>query len=419
MSEISEQRALNRGRMVQLDFLRGIAILLVLGTHFTYEPRQAGFLAPFATVWKQFGWTGVDLFFVLSGFLVGGLLFKEIHNTGALDARRFLIRRAFKIWPAYYFYLAMLFLILVMSQFRGRWLHAALHIAVCALHIQNYTGSVRGHLWSLAVEEHFYLLLPFTLALIIWRRKRSKGAVTSLPEVPLLAMGLFVFCLVVRCLTNRWTYYREWTYYSGTHIRIDSLFFGVLLAYLHQFHPERLRPFAARRGLLLTLGLLLICPMAIPEHRNTFVFTIGYTLLYLGYGCILLAAVYSPTDSSRFGMSWEHWIVRLTAFIGTFSYSIYLWHNDIANGPMQQALRWSAWNHMSPTIRYLLATALYVTLAALGGMLLAKLVELPGLALRERLFPDRRYVPETAEAEQGDLGDRHRVPASSGGFDAR
>src|SRR5690348_13300609 len=94
-----------KSRMVQLDFLRGVAILLVLGRHSVISQRDAGFLRPLATAWHRIGWTGVDLFFVLSGFLVGGLLFKELRKSSHLDVRRFLIRRAFKIWPSYYAFL--------------------------------------------------------------------------------------------------------------------------------------------------------------------------------------------------------------------------------------------------------------------------------------------------------------------------
>jgi len=74
-----------------LDVLRGIAILLVLGRHFNYFP-----------LWRQAGWIGVDLFIVLSGFLISGLLFQEYKNTGKLDVRRFILRRGLKIWPSYY-----------------------------------------------------------------------------------------------------------------------------------------------------------------------------------------------------------------------------------------------------------------------------------------------------------------------------
>jgi peptidoglycan/LPS O-acetylase OafA/YrhL len=84
-------------RLSQLDVLRGVAILLVIGRHPVVEATAAGRIAPLANLWYHFGWTGVDLFFVLSGFLIGGLLFAELRRTGRLNVSRFLIRRAFKI----------------------------------------------------------------------------------------------------------------------------------------------------------------------------------------------------------------------------------------------------------------------------------------------------------------------------------
>src|SRR5215831_18752084 len=81
-------------RNAQLDALRAIAVLLVLGRHL-----------PFFPLWIRVGWTGVDLFFVLSGFLISGLLFREYKATGGIRIGRFLVRRGFKIYPAYYLFL--------------------------------------------------------------------------------------------------------------------------------------------------------------------------------------------------------------------------------------------------------------------------------------------------------------------------
>src|SRR5437868_5735245 len=91
-------------RNLELDFVRGIAILLVIGFHAITVPAHP-FFQSLDFVMKRIGWSGVDLFFVLSGFLVGGLLLKEYKDTGGINARRFIIRRGFKIWPAYYFYI--------------------------------------------------------------------------------------------------------------------------------------------------------------------------------------------------------------------------------------------------------------------------------------------------------------------------
>ena len=91
-----------RKRVFALDVLRGVAILLVLPSHHVPLNGEIGWLNHVNDFFERFGWTGVDLFFVLSGFLIGGLLFREVKQTGRLDARRFLTRRALKLWPAYF-----------------------------------------------------------------------------------------------------------------------------------------------------------------------------------------------------------------------------------------------------------------------------------------------------------------------------
>src|SRR5213594_2434573 len=87
-------------RIVQLDLIRCLAVLLVLGRHMTPCPRETSYLMwALTSVWGRGGWIGVDLFFVLSGFLVSGLLFREYKSREAVNATHFLIRRGFKIYP--------------------------------------------------------------------------------------------------------------------------------------------------------------------------------------------------------------------------------------------------------------------------------------------------------------------------------
>src|SRR5271168_36950 len=91
------------GRLRQLDVLRGVAILLVLGRHLDSVPTDApGAIQSAFDLWMRAGWIGVDLFFVLSGFLVSGLLFREYARYGDVRAGRFLLRRGLKIYPAFY-----------------------------------------------------------------------------------------------------------------------------------------------------------------------------------------------------------------------------------------------------------------------------------------------------------------------------
>jgi len=147
----SAARASGHGRLMQLDVLRGAAILLVLCRHGIVSSERAGWLKSLSFHLWHLGWTGVDLFFVLSGFLVGGLLFKEIRVSGRLNAKRFLVRRGFKIWPAYFVFLAFVFV--RESRIKTHTVKGALRALLPNLvHLQNYLGTPRPITWSLAVE---------------------------------------------------------------------------------------------------------------------------------------------------------------------------------------------------------------------------------------------------------------------------
>ena len=171
-----------RERNLQLDLLRCVAIMAVLVTHtiFFRNPRWWWDFAIF-----QWGWTGVDLFFVISGFLISGLLFSEFQKRGRINFARFAIRRALKLYPTLY--------VLVFGTMLWRLIHAGFHNVVWiikpALHdiffVQSYRPGTYGHFWSLSVEEHFYILLPLTLYFML-RRAGDSDPFRNLPLIFLL-----------------------------------------------------------------------------------------------------------------------------------------------------------------------------------------------------------------------------------------
>jgi peptidoglycan/LPS O-acetylase OafA/YrhL len=381
-------------RVVQLDVLRALAIVLVLLRHAIVPWSQSGMLMRPMQFLFRLGWTGVDLFFVLSGFLIGGLLFKEIRTTGRLDIRRFLIRRGFKIWPAYFVLVGFVFFQLALSK-GGTFWGAFKDILPNLLHLQNYLGTRIGITWSLAVEEHFYLVLPLVLLAVTagWRN------VKSIPAIPVIALLLIVACNVMRVAFNWNKPFDLYTHQYATHLRIDGLFFGVMLAYVHHFHPHVLARIARHPLLLLAIGLALVCPIGFYEvGQHRWVWTIGYTMLYVGYGCILIACVYAPPRTHLLGRLLSTRVAVGVAAIGVFSYSIYLWQFSLGLEP----LMWWLLPHLPKkpvSLYWLLAMTSYFVTAIGAGVIMAKLIEMPVLALRDRIFPPRSSSPATPMPE--------------------
>ncbi len=172
-------------RNIRLDVLRCVAVLLVLFRHSGIESRFA-----------SAGWIGVDLFFVLSGFLISGLLFNEYKQHRSINFKRFLIRRAFKIYPAFYLLMLVGFLV-----DRGLFSHPAYSVSQYlreALYLQNYGPVIWLHTWSLAVEEHFYVLLPVLLLFLLHFARDSEDPFHAIPAAFAI---IAIACLSFRVLT--------------------------------------------------------------------------------------------------------------------------------------------------------------------------------------------------------------------------
>ncbi len=343
-------------REIELDFIRGIAILLVLICHYrTHEKLISSTVLDRIQSW---GWIGVDIFFVLSGFLVGGLLLKEWKNTGKTDALRFLKRRALKIWPAYYLFLLTAAVIHVRPFKSFLWQNL--------LNIQNYIPSTLSHTWSLAVEEHFYLSLAAVMAL--WGVKRWKPS-TLLAWCIATALGAEILRAAL-ILTHR-------PFFYYTHTRIDALLMGVGLAILRHFYPERFAMLQRRRILLCLVAAAALCALyldadAIPEPQSM---TSPFLITLVDYAsAALLLLLYHPRK--------KHWQpYRLVARVGFFSYGIYLWHVSVL-----RPVDWVT-QHLPQALAPAASTLLPYLLAIPLGILATKLVEQPFLRLRERLMP--------------------------------
>jgi peptidoglycan/LPS O-acetylase OafA/YrhL len=361
-------------RVLSLDLLRLLAVLLVLGRHRLEPPAHwPAFARAALDVWHRGGWIGVDLFFVLSGFLVSGLLFSEYASRGRISPGRFYIRRGFKIYPAFYVLLA---ISAAVWALRG-WGVPPERVLAEAFFVQSYYPGFWVHTWSLAVEEHFYLALP--LVLLFLARRSASGQ--PFRWLPLLVACVCLVCLGLRIVNASLRDFSDRTHLFPTHLRLDSLLFGVWIAYLWHFHRERFRAVLHRwRYGLIVLGVLLLAPAFLIEQSDTFLCTEGLTLAYLGSAGLMVGLLLAPVP--------EILPARLLGSLGAQSYSVYLWHLPVLLWGVP-LVEYFAGTHYS----YGTQTALYVGGSFVVGVALARLIEVPALALRDRFFPSRSKGP--------------------------
>lgn len=362
-------------RLRQLDILRALAVLLVLGRHLPDIPASTGGMTRgILELWQRCGWIGVDLFFVLSGFLIAGLLFSEHDRHGRIALKRFYVRRGLKIYPPFYVLLLATLLINPLLEL-SLWPRT---VAYEALFIQNYGPGLWVHTWSLAVEEHFYIVLPIALVLIA-RRAAGDGQTRPVRETfaPLVwLMPAVGIALLGMRLANVTQPFSIRSHMFPTHLRIDGLFFGVLLSYIYHAYPQALGAWIARHRRGVAIGsLLCVLPPLVWKTHQPLIHTVGFTLLYVGFGGILLLAL----DRERRGLPTSRagdWLAKM----GGYSYSIYLWHVPL--------LIWGGLT-VGRSLPFGVWLAVYLVGSLVVGVAMARVIELPTLALRDRLFPSR------------------------------
>lgn len=375
-------------RIKRLDILRCVAVLLVVTGH-------SGIF--FLT--SRVGWVGVDLFFVLSGFLISGLLYSEYRKRGDISFRRFFIRRGMKIYPAFY--------VMLLATYVGQLLfwHAPPQPLSSYLReilfVQNYSYAIWGHTWSLAVEEHFYIALALLLLILA---RYSSDRTDPFRKVPQIFLFVAVTCLTLRILTIALTPPEKFLTSSVmnlTHTRIDALFFGVLLGYLYHFQSGTITNFCRPAGNRVALGILSVALLSscyFFSRDDHFQLSFGLTFLYLGFGGLLILCleVRNLLTGSMARISEK--IGTACALVGTYSYSIYLWHTPFL---VYVPVFLRKFMHMQPS--GVAAKVIYILGCCALGIAMANLIEFPVLQLRDRVFPrlqDSGSNPASARASE-------------------
>ncbi len=313
-SKISDKHKLSG-----LDHLRAFAITFV----FLFHYRLFGH-PDWVDRFGAFGWTGVDLFFVLSGFLISGQLFNVIAQGRTITMGEFFIKRFFRIIPPYLVIVGLYFIFPILrerEQMAPLWRYLTFTLNF-GLDLQ-VTGTFT-HAWSLCVEEQFYLLLPLTVLCF----NRLHGGKSAVCFLILLFTGGFViryinwqhFVEPHTASENFGFLFYKFMYYP-TYNRLDGLLTGVSIAGLYTFYPgvkdmvNKYSNFLLLTGAIVLIGAYIICtPM---QTFNTAI--IGYPLIATGYG-LIVAAVVCPNNVIYHVKLW------ITSHLATLSYGIYLVH---------------------------------------------------------------------------------------------
>jgi peptidoglycan/LPS O-acetylase OafA/YrhL len=315
-----------RARVRELDGLRGVAVLTVV----VYHAQVV--LIPSRGVWLRNGFLGVDLFFVLSGFLITSLLVREYRRRGRVGVGAFYRRRAMRLLPALAVFLVAL---VVYKAIRGGSLAETRDGTLSVLFYYSNWRFAKclcgpeeiGHLWSLAVEEQFYLIWPFLLLVLL--------TAAALARRLSVAIVLLVVAIVAVVLAR----IRLWeigapplALYERTDTRADSLLIGALVGLLWAYGrmPKRGLAVAATVAAIVLIGIV-VAPNGLFEP---FFYVGGFTLVAAACAALIMASL----ESGWFARRWLRF--RPLCVVGLVSYGLYLWHLPVFIVVADFGLRW-------------------------------------------------------------------------------
>ena len=355
-------------RIFGLDILRAAAIIFVMWSH---GHIYSGHLLD-VHYYRWLMWDGVGLFFVLSGFLIGGMLMRQVldGNFDALALRRFWLRRWFRTLPLYYLVLTVLVLLYYFSR------HSLPpHFLAYYMFTQNFGGPhpiFFGEAWSLAVEEWFYLLLPLSVFVAL----KFKG--DKKKQLAFVIFFLFVIGTGIRTYkAGLKDYFADDTF--GVEImkqvitRLDSIMYGVIAAWFYLFK----RPlFFAHKNKLFVFGILLMFfSVAMLSYSRFFHNYLYYSFAGLSVMC-LLPALQSLQEAKGIAAKGIRWISKI-------SYALYLSNFMLVQRGILPIVQKRI--HLETKTENLLMLLLFWFFSLLLAALFYRFWELPFLKIRDRI----------------------------------
>lgn len=313
-----KEKTFTFGYLRSLDGLRGVAVLAVLILH-AFIPFT---VADNIKIIGVGGFLGVDIFFVLSGFLITSLLVQEWETIGWVDFKKFYARRALRLLPALFVFVGFCVLHSILFRASEESSGSLSDVFVIAFYLSNWIPinlySLR-HTWSLAVEEQFYLFYPVFLLILLSASKRFRISRERIIFVLLFLIAAIAVYRAVFFAQNGFSM----RIYIGSDTRFDSLLVGCLVGLLLSSDLFPAKVWFANLMKIIALGatVAFFYMFLMIKYDDSFLYYGGFTGIAFFVGAVIVSLQISPPKVLKFILEWS-----VLVWVGRLSYGIYLWH---------------------------------------------------------------------------------------------